>query len=88
MTTRAADPVSLSFELEKSNHLETLREQAEKEAADEVKHIVLSNEADLSDVEVTVIHHRFGLEARFTRLGVADRQTAARFQQSIGVRSN
>ena len=29
-----------------------------------MKHIVLSNEADLSDVEQTVIHHRFGLDAK------------------------
>ncbi len=55
-------PTDFDPAMEKSNHLETLREQAEKEAADEVKHVVLSNEAELTDVEITVIHHRFGIE--------------------------
>ncbi len=55
-------PTDFDPALEKSNHLETLREQHERECADEVKHIVLSNEADLTDVEQTVIHHRFGLD--------------------------
>jgi RNA polymerase primary sigma factor len=55
-------PTDFDPALEKSNHLDTLRTTQEREAADEVKHIVLSNEADLSDVERTVIHHRFGLD--------------------------
>lgn len=48
--------------LEKSNHLETVRATHERECADEVKHIVLANKADLSDIEKQVIRHRFGLE--------------------------
>src|SRR5690606_38703809 len=47
-----------------SNHLETVRATHEKECAEEVKHIVLNNEADLTDVERTVINHRFGLELK------------------------
>jgi RNA polymerase sigma factor (sigma-70 family) len=47
--------------LEKSNHLETLRATHEQDCADEVKHIVLTNKADLSDIEREVISHRFGL---------------------------
>ena len=54
-------PTDFDPALEKSNHLETLRATHEKECAEEVKHIVLNNEADLSDVEKTVIHYRFGL---------------------------
>jgi RNA polymerase primary sigma factor len=54
-------PTDFDPALEKSNHLETLRATHEKECAEEVKHIVLNNEADLSDVERTVIHYRFGL---------------------------
>ena len=55
-------PTDFDPALEKSNHLETMRALTEREAADEVKHIVMTNEADLSDVEQTVIHHRFGLD--------------------------
>ncbi len=56
-------PTDFDPKLEKSNFLETKRSGFEKDAADEVKRIVLENSADLSDVERTVIEHRFGLEA-------------------------
>lgn len=56
-------PTDFDPAMEKSNHLETLRATHERECADEVKHIVLNNDADLSDVEKTVIHYRFGLES-------------------------
>ncbi len=56
-------PTDFDPALEKSNHLETLRELTEKESAEEVKHIVLNNDAELTDVERTVIDHRFGLES-------------------------
>jgi len=55
-------PTDFDPALEKSNHLETLRRQHEVEAANEVKHVVLNNEADLTEVEQTVIHHRFGID--------------------------
>lgn len=48
--------------LEKSNHLETVRATHERECADEVRHIVTANKADLSDIEIKVISHRFGLD--------------------------
>jgi RNA polymerase sigma factor (sigma-70 family) len=57
-------PADFDPALEKSDHLETLRATHERETAEEVKHIVLSNDADLTDVEQTVIHHRFGLEGK------------------------
>jgi RNA polymerase sigma factor (sigma-70 family) len=56
-------PTDFDPALEKSNHLENMRSTHEKECAEEVKHIVINNEADLTDVEKTVIHHRFGLES-------------------------
>lgn len=55
-------PTDFDPALEKSNHLETVRATHEKESAEEVKHIVLTNRADLSDVERTVIFHRFALQ--------------------------
>ncbi|TVQ54284.1 MAG: sigma-70 family RNA polymerase sigma factor [Phycisphaerales bacterium] len=57
-------PTDFDPSMEKSNHLETLRRTHEEECADEVKHIVETNEAELSDVERTVIQHRFGLGAK------------------------
>ncbi len=54
-------PTDFDPKLEKSNYLETKRGDFEKDAADEVKRIVLENRADLTDVERTVIEHRFNL---------------------------
>ncbi len=48
---------------ERSNHLETVRATHERECADEVKHIVTANKADLSEIEIKVISHRFGIDA-------------------------
>lgn len=56
-------PTDFDPALERSNHLENVRRTHEQEAAAEVKHIVESNQACLSDVEQTVIHYRFGLDA-------------------------
>jgi len=56
-------PTDFDPKLERSNFLETKRNTFEKDAAEEVKRIVLENRADLTDVERTVIEHRFGLEA-------------------------
>jgi len=56
-------PTDFDPKLERSNFLEVKRESFEKDAAEEVKRIVLENRCDLSDVERTVIEHRFGLES-------------------------
>ncbi len=56
-------PTDFDPALEKSNHLETVRRTHEVESADEVRHIVMNNDAELTDVERTVIHHRFGIDA-------------------------
>ena len=57
-------PTDFDPALEKSNHLENVRRTHEEECAEEVKHIVLNNDAELTKVEQTVIHHRFGLGAK------------------------
>ncbi len=54
-------PTDFDPAMEKSNHLELVRRDRELDAASEVKHIVESNEAELTPVERTVIYHRFGL---------------------------
>lgn len=56
-------PTDFDPKLEKSNFLETKRADFEKDAADEVRNIVMDNRAELTDVERTVIEHRFGLES-------------------------
>jgi len=57
-------PTDFDPAMEKSNHLETVRRTHEEECADEVKHIVRTNSAELSEVEKTVIAHRFGVDQR------------------------
>lgn len=54
-------PTEFDPAFEKSDHLETTRATHTQECAEEVKHIVLNNQAHLSDVELAVIGHRFGL---------------------------
>jgi RNA polymerase sigma factor (sigma-70 family) len=55
-------PTDFDPKLERSNFLEIKRTAFEKDAAEEVRRIVTENRADLTDVERTVIEHRFGLE--------------------------
>ncbi len=56
-------PTDFDPKLEKSNHLDNKRAEFVRDAAAEVKRIVMENQADLSDIEKTVIEHRFRLEA-------------------------
>lgn len=56
--------------LEKSNHLETVRATHERECADEVKHILFANKADLSQIERAVIGFRFGFNVDGSPLAV------------------
>ena len=55
-------PTDFDPKLERSNYVETKREEFVKDAASEVKRIVVENSAGLSDIERTVIEHRFHLE--------------------------
>ncbi|MEQ8843722.1 MAG: sigma-70 family RNA polymerase sigma factor [Phycisphaerales bacterium] len=73
-------PTDFDPKLEKSNYLETKRADFERDAAEEVKRIVMDNRADLTDVERTVIEHRFGLES-----GEEKPMTLEQVGQIIGV---
>ncbi len=55
-------PTDFDPAMEKSNYIETVRRDRELDAAEEVKQIVMSDEAELTDVEKTVIFHRFGID--------------------------
>ena len=56
-------PTDFDPKLEKSNFIEVKRDEFERDAAEEVRRIVSENRADLSEIERTVIEHRFGLES-------------------------
>jgi RNA polymerase primary sigma factor len=56
-------PTDFDPKLEKSNFLETKRADSRRTPPRRSSEIVLSNRADLTDVERTVIEHRFGLES-------------------------
>jgi RNA polymerase primary sigma factor len=73
-------PTDFDPKLEKSNYVEAKREGFEKDAAEEVKRIVTENRADLTEVERTVIEHRFGLES-----GEEKPMTLEQVGQIIGV---
>ena len=55
-------PADYDPKLERSDYMERKRESHEFECADEVKTIVRQNRAELTPIEQTVIHHRFGLD--------------------------
>jgi len=57
-------PTDFDPKLEKSNHLDTKRTEFVSDAASEVKRIVQENQAALTDIERTVINHRFRLESQ------------------------
>lgn len=56
-------PADFDPKLERSDYMEKKRGTHEEECAEEVKTIVLQNRANLTSIEQTVIHHRFGLDA-------------------------
>jgi RNA polymerase sigma factor (sigma-70 family) len=55
-------PTDFDPALEKSNHNEVKNGDHEDDCATQVRHIVETNQADLSDVEKAVINHRFALD--------------------------
>ncbi|MCB9845746.1 MAG: sigma-70 family RNA polymerase sigma factor [Phycisphaeraceae bacterium] len=78
-------PTDFDPKLERSNHLETKRADFERDAADEVRRIVLENRADLTDVERTVIEHRFNLRTDGSTGGGEKPMTLEQVGQIIGV---
>ena len=59
-------PAEYDPSMERSDHLETLRRNHEQECAQEVKHIVINNEADLTGIELSVLELRFGVTSEKT----------------------
>jgi RNA polymerase primary sigma factor len=67
---------------ERSNHLETVRATHERECADEVKHIVTANKADLSEIEIKVISHRFGIDASTALAALGSAESGAKVAEA------
>jgi RNA polymerase sigma factor (sigma-70 family) len=61
---RTRFPVEFEPDLEKSNWVETKRDQVERDLTDELKQIVDRNLAGLSDTEQTVIRQRFNWQQK------------------------
>ncbi len=59
---RGRFPTEFDPAMERSDHIDKLRIQVEQDCVDELKDILVSNVACLSDVERTVINERFALE--------------------------
>lgn len=55
-------PADFDPKLERSDFHEKRRATHEEDCAEEVKSIVMANRANLSSIERTVIHHRFGID--------------------------
>ncbi|MEX0744446.1 MAG: sigma-70 family RNA polymerase sigma factor [Phycisphaeraceae bacterium] len=55
-------PTDFDPKLEKSNYMEKKREAHEDECVDELRQIIRSNRAELSDIEQEVIQHRFAID--------------------------
>ena len=58
---RAMFPTDFDPKLERSNWSEVKRDLVEEDCVDEVRSILTENRADLSEIEMEVIEHRFGL---------------------------
>lgn len=62
MKYRQRFPTEFDPEFERSDHLATVRATSEQESAQEVRYVVESNRADLSELERSVISQRFGFD--------------------------
>jgi RNA polymerase primary sigma factor len=60
-------PTDFDPKLEKSNYVQKKRENHEDDCVDEIRRILGSNHAALTDIEQSVIEHRFSLGAQQTR---------------------
>lgn len=65
MKYRQRFPTEFDPEFERSDHLATVRAMSERESAQEVRFVVESNRAELSDLERSVISQRFGFDGPF-----------------------
>lgn len=77
-------PAEYDPSMERSDHLETLRRNHEQECAQEVKHIVVNNEADLTNIELSVLELRFGVTSEKTSESQEDSPKRALTLEQVG----
>ena len=77
-------PAEYDPSMERSDHLETLRRNHEQECAQEVKHIVINNEADLTSIELSVLELRFGVTSEKSSESEEDTPKRALTLEQVG----
>jgi RNA polymerase sigma factor (sigma-70 family) len=82
---RGQFPTEFDPAMEKSDHLERVRDDLEHDCVDELKEILLRNLAGLSEVERTVISERFAIEASAGLVGRSMPKTLEQVGDIIGV---
>lgn len=78
-------PTDFDPKLEKSDYLERKREDHQEDCVDEIRRIVGDNRADLTDIEQSVIAHRFSLGSQRTKNREYHPLTLEQVGQIIGV---
>ena len=82
---RSMFPTDFDPKLERSDFLQMKRAHHEYDCADEVKRIIRQNRADLSDIEQSVIEHRFAIRPAGSRLSRETPLTLEQVGRIIGV---
>jgi RNA polymerase sigma factor (sigma-70 family) len=82
---RGMFPTDFDPALERSDYAETRRAGIEDDCADEIKHIISENRAELSDVEQEVIEHRFAIGRKRLRDPASSPMTLEQVGRIIGV---
>ena len=82
---RSMFPTDFDPKLERSDYLETKRAEHEGACADEIKQILHDNRADLTDIEQSVIKHRFAVDRQGSRPTEGPTLTLEQVGRIIGV---
>ena len=82
---RSMFPTDFDPKLERSDHIDIKRAEHEYNCADEIKQIIKDNRAELTDVEQSVIEHRFAINRQGRRETSDGTLTLEQVGQIIGV---
>ena len=82
---RGMFPTDFDPKLERSDYQESQRSEIEYNCADEIKHIITENRAELTDIEQEVIEHRFAIGRQRTREPAGIPMTLEQVGRIIGV---
>jgi len=80
---RSLFPTDFDPKLERSDHLNNKREEHEDACVDEIRQIIRTNRAELTEIEQSVIEHRFGITPE--KKGEGDPLTLEQVGKIIGV---